>query len=260
MVKVKLIKKIKAFLTKKIIYDYQRTLLKLTGVMLVATFFVVRGSTIPLVMDSKIVYWLFYSEPAGDKTLYSIGISVIAAYLFYLIQVYIPEKTKTKKQILSFSIVHRHAIYLLNQYVLAWEKFLEEKGRCKFQNFEYKLNYKMTGVITKEIYEETIDELFVCLNKVIDNPEFNDCDSKYKEFILKSKYKIEGHLKFMDDQFPRWNNETLLANDYEFILSLINELKDIQLKLSYIEKYYLEVLEIRPYGGKSQVQKMAESL
>lgn len=261
---MKIIKKIKVFLTnnvtKKIFYNYQRTLLKLTGVMFIASFFVVRGSTIPLVTDSKIVYWLFYSNPNGDKTLYNIGISVIAAYLFYLIQVHIPEKRKTKKQILVFSKAHRHEIYLLNQYVLAWEKFLEEKGKCKFQAFEYTLNHNESGVITKEIYEETIEELVDCLIRVINNPEFNDCDSKYKEFILKSIYKIEGHLKFMDDQFPRWSNEILLANDYEFILTLINELKDIQLKLSFIEKYYLEVLEIRPYRGKSQLQKMAEKL
>ena len=83
--------------------------------------------------------------------------------------------------------------------------------------------------------------------------------AKIEEFILKSIYKIEGHLKFMDDQFPRWSNEILFVNDYEFILKLINELKDIQLKLSFIEKYYLEVLEIRPYKGKSQLQKWQKS-
>lgn len=243
-----------------LIFDYQRMLIKLTLVMLVALFFVIRGSTMPLICDNKLLSILFSSYPNADKTLYNVGISVIAAYIFYLIQVHIPEKRKAKKQILVFSKAHRHEIYLLNQYVLAWEKFLEEKGKCKFQEFEYTLNHNDNGAITKETYEETIEELVDCLTRIITNPIFNDCDSKYKEFILKSTYKIEGHLKFMDDQFPRWCNEILSANDYEFILTLINELKDIQLKLSFIEKYYLEVLEIRLYRGKSKLQETAEKL
>lgn len=101
------------------IYDYQKTLYILTIVLLVGVFFVIRGSTTPLITPNPVLYLLFYSNPNGDKTLYNIGISIIAAYLFYLFQVHIPEENKVKRKMLGFSEVHRHEIYMLNQYVLA---------------------------------------------------------------------------------------------------------------------------------------------
>ena len=75
--------KINGFGYKKIIYDYQKTLWKLTVLLFVGVFFVIRGSTFPLLVDIPILHTLFYSEPNADKTLYNIGISIIAAYIFY---------------------------------------------------------------------------------------------------------------------------------------------------------------------------------
>lgn len=107
------------------IYYYQRTLIKLTIVTLIAVYIVIRGSTAPLLIDNSIMRFLFCSSVEEDKTLYNVGISVIAAYIFYLVQVYIPEKARFKI-LLSYSLAHRHEIYLLNQYLLAWDKFSTE--------------------------------------------------------------------------------------------------------------------------------------
>lgn len=243
------------------VYDYQKTLFKLTMVLFVGMFFVIRGSTAPLINQNYVLQWLFYSDPNGDKTIYNIGISIIAAYLFYVVQVYIPEKKKVKRKILGFSESHRHEIYLLNQYILAWKQFLKEEGKCQFHEFEYTLNYNNGGVLTKEIYKETIEELVDCLARIIKNPEFADSDNEYKEFIIGAKYKIDGHLKFMNDQFPQWSDKSLNADDYKLILSMvIEDMKRIQNRLSSIEKYYLEVLAITPYRGKSELQKLSEKL
>lgn len=242
------------------VYDYQKTLFKLTIVLFIGMFFVIRGSTAPLINQNSFLHWLFYSDPNSDKTIYNIGISIIAAYLFYLVQVHIPEKKKVKRKILGFSKFHRHEIYLLNQYILAWKQFFKEEGKCQFHEFEYTLNYD-SGVLTKDIYEETIEELVDCLERIIKNPEFADSDNAYKEFIIGARYQIGGHLKFMDDQFPRWSDKSLNAVDYKFILSMvIKDMKRIQNRLSSIEKYYLEVLTITPYRGKSEFQKLAEKL
>ena len=73
------------------LYDYQKILLKLSLVALVALFFVVRGSTAPLLIDTELMRQLFCTDVNGDKTIYNIAISVIAAYIFYIFQVDIPE-------------------------------------------------------------------------------------------------------------------------------------------------------------------------
>lgn len=244
-----------------IIFDYQKTLLKLTLVLLVAIFFVVRGSTAPLINQDPILQWMFYSDPNGDKTIYNIGISVIAAYIFYIVQVYIPEKKRAKRKIIGFSECHRHEIYLLNQYVLAWKQFLKEEGECHFHEFEYTLNHNDGGALTQETYKETIEEMVTCLERIIRNPEFVDCDNEYKDFIFRAKYRIEGHLKFMEDQFPQWSDKPLSAKDYKIILSMvIEDMERIQSSLSLIEKYYLEVIKVMPYRGKSELQKFADKL
>lgn len=243
------------------IYDFQKTLLKLTVVLIIGVFFVIRGSTAPLINQNPIIYWLFYSNPNGDKTMYNIGTSIIAAYLFYLVQVYIPEKKRVKRKMFGYSEAHKHEIFILNQYIIAWKQFFKEEGKCQFCEFEYSLNDHYTGVFTKETYEETIVELVDCLDKIITNPGFSDSDSEYTDFIINSRHKIKGHLLFMDDHFPRWSDKALNADDFEFILSMvIKDMERIQNRLSYIEKYYLKVLAINPYSGKSKLQKLVESL
>lgn len=62
--------------------------------------------------------------------------------MFYIVQVYLPEK-KTKNYVSKFSLVHRHEIFMLNQYVLAWKQFFKEEGICYFHEFEYTLNYNI---------------------------------------------------------------------------------------------------------------------
>lgn len=243
------------------VYDYQKTLFKLTIVLLIGMFFVIRGSTVPLICQNPILYWMFYSDPNNDKTLYNIGISIIAAYLFYLVQVHIPEKKKVKRDMLGFSEIHRHEIFLINQYALAWRQFLKEKGKCQFHEFKYKLNHHDGGILTKETYKETIEELVGCLKRIIENPKFADSDNEYKDFIIRSLYKIYGHLKFMDDQFPRWSDKVLIADDHELILSMvIEDMEKIQNRLSSIERYYLKILSIEPYEGKTKLQKELDRL
>ena len=69
----KLISKIDDKMGNPMIYSYQKTLLKLTGVLIIALMFVIRGSTVPMLTENKILRLLFYSDPYGDKTLYNIG-------------------------------------------------------------------------------------------------------------------------------------------------------------------------------------------
>ena len=161
----------------------------------------------------------------------------------------------------GFSHIHRHEIYLINQYILAWEQFFKEPGKCQFHEFSYLLNHNSGGALTKDTYSETIEEMKKCLSKIIRNPEFSDCDSEYKTFIYIANDKIVGHLEYMNDQFPRWSDEELSACDSQTIMRVVmQDMKRIQKKFSSIEKYYLKVLEIKPYLGRSKIQKLADRM
>lgn len=245
-----------------LIYDYQKTLLKLTIVLVGAILVVIRGSTAPLLIDNKMFRLLFCSESAGDKTFYNICVSIIAAYIFYVVQVYIPEKHKMEKYISIFSKEHRYEIFLLNQYLLAWEKFIdEEEGKCFFCEFSYELNHKISGAITESTYEETIEALTENIERIVTHKYFDECDIAYKDFIVRTYQVVRGHLKYMDDKFPRWSEEPLYAKDYQLIYKVVfDDLRRIQRRLETMEKYKLRLIKTSPYGGKSETQKLAALL
>lgn len=249
------------FLGNPMVFDCQKTLLKLSLVLLCAVLIVIRGSTAPLISDSATLHFLFYSDPNGDKTLYNVGISVIAAFIFYVFEVYIPEYKRIKRNCLAFSEAHRHEIYLLNQYTLAWKEFLgKESGECHFFEFNYKLSQRNSGAVTKLTYEETIEDLPQTLARIIHDPLFNNCDIAYQAFITRSFYAVSGHLKYMDDQFPHWSDSALEAKDYMQIQSMVmDDMIRIQRRMSSIEKYKLNVISTSPYTGKSLLEKLGKS-
>lgn len=256
----KLVTIIDDFFGNPMMFDYQKTFLKLSLVLLCAVLIVIRGSTAPLISDSAELHFLFYSDPNGDKTLYNVGISVVAAFVFYVFQVYIPECKKSGRNCSAFSMDHRHEIYLLNQYTLAWREFLGKKpSECHFFEFTYELGSHDSGAVTKLTYKETIEDLPRTLERIINNPLFNDCDIAYQAFITDSFIYISGRLKFMDDQFPRWSDATLVAKDYKQIQSMVmDDMKRIQRRISSIEKYKLSVIGTSPYTGKSILEKPEE--
>lgn len=244
----------------RVMFDCTKTLIKLSILLFVAVLIVIRGSTAPLLFDNSILRFVLCTNPNGDKTLYNIGISVIAAFIFYVFQVYIPEYKKNRSYCSTFSRAHRQEIFLLNQFTLAWKEFLgKEPGKCHFFEFSYELDSD-TGAVTKQTYKETIEELPKILNEIIKYPLFDDCDIAYKLFIKDSFDTICGHLKFMEDQFPRWSDEPLYAEDYTLILSgVIRDMERIQNRLSSIEKYYLKLLKVEPYE-KSKLQNLIEKI
>ena len=260
------IKKIKEslddLLGNPFIYYYEKTFRKLTVFLIVPGWLVIKGSTAPLIYNSSLLRLVFYSNPNGDKTFYNIGISLIAAYIFYIFQVYIPEKNMFRKHS-YFSDEHRYLIFLLNQYILAWEQFLgKEKGMCHFHEFSYKLNHNdiclVTNLVTKQTYNETIEALPKAIDRIIENPNLANFDISYREFITISKWVIEGHLKYMDDQFPRWSTKPLYAEDYLTIKrTVLDDMKRIRNRFYHIEKKYgyrdrLNPIEIKAYtGGKA---------
>ena len=63
------------------LFRYQNDLFKLSLITMIAVFFVIRGSTAPLLIDTKVMRFLFCSDANGDKTLYNIRVSGIAEFV-----------------------------------------------------------------------------------------------------------------------------------------------------------------------------------
>lgn len=89
--------------TKKHLFNYtfERLWLVLTVFSLISVYFIIRGSSVPLINENEHLYKWFYTKPNGDKTVYNISISYFAAYIFYLITVDLKELSQTVEQIKS---------------------------------------------------------------------------------------------------------------------------------------------------------------
>lgn len=96
--------------------------LSLTFVLLFAAFFIVRGCEYPLITQSAFLTKVFVSR-YSEKLFYNLSLSYVAAYIFYIIQIYIPETVHEKKalQILRQNLVNEMRLIseflFLTQYV-----------------------------------------------------------------------------------------------------------------------------------------------
>lgn len=246
------------------LYDYQKVLLKLSLVALVALFFVVRGSTAPLLIDTDLMRLLFCTDVNGDKTIYNIAISVIAAYIFYIFQVHIPEKKKHKRNMTIVSELNKYLVTLLEELVTAWRVFLivynGEYG-CVFKEFEYETNIG-SYTVDKENYADLVNELTDKLDEIIKLDVFNDFDSAYCDLIIKAYRSWEGFKYVIRNMTATWENQAVLItqNEYNSLLNRLELFERISKKLQQIEKYRCYPIRISKYSGKSELRKLAEQL
>lgn len=250
------------FLNNPFIFYYQKTFIKLSVVLLVAILIVLRESEAPLLIESRILSFLFCKNPDGDKTIYNIGVSVIAAYIFYIFQVHIPEVKLNKSQMIKNKTIHRRLIFLLNQYIIAWNNFLNKvKGECNFYEFEYTLSGHGGGIVSKLTFKETIEELPKTFERIINGSDFSNCDIAYKELVSDSYCKIMGYLEFMNDQFPLWYDVPLVAEDYKEInKNVLLNMKRIKNRFAAIEQYNPILVEVKKHTESSEIQRLAEKL
>ena len=250
------------------IYNYQNILLKLTIVLLIAIFIVIKGCTIPLLIDNKLMRFLFYSADKGDKTLYNISISVIAAYIFYLVQVYIPEKIRCKKQLNIYEVYvgNRHEIFILEQFLKAIDVFLScknDKYCFHYKEFKYTTNYG-EHCLTKDLYKETLDELTDNIERICKAPKFNEYDSSYQELLSMLFYRLKGCKESLSHMFPQWSSNPYRLSKDEYI-TLKNRLKDFSRfskRLQHLSKYsYIVNDEITLYtSNENGTNKMFKSI
>ena len=130
-------------ITNKIFFDYKRTLFFLSLILLLSIYFIVKGSSWSLLFDNEICRTLFYMSEESDHTLYNIGISYLAAYIFYIIQVFIPERKKTQVAIAQTKLDMFNCLHLCKMFLEGWKRYVgyDRVGNGCINNVNVQLIY-----------------------------------------------------------------------------------------------------------------------
>lgn len=163
--------------------SYEKLWITLTALMVISVFWMIRGSTAELLIDTKITRFLFWSDENGDKTLYNIAISYFAAYVFYILQVYIPECKKTRRALETTAL---DAYNLVNQtmlFLFVWDKLTEKTSDGAIMRIKCQKFYFISKLYSDIAHEADIGELKKIASRVkddyeriIENPYFSMVD------------------------------------------------------------------------------------
>lgn len=190
----------KSFVNRKIFLGYNEVLIKLSILLMVALFFTIRGSTWKLLSNNAVIYGLFYTDTNGDRTIYNIAISYIAAYIFYLIQVYFPEKNKTSVAITQTRFDMRNCLRQCMIFINGWEAYTSrnlKNGAITGVNVRLLYLQDIDGHIiqvTRKNLEATVQRILEDYDKIKENIDFRNADMELQKL-------------FLDMDFPEQANE-----------------------------------------------------
>lgn len=233
-------------------YEFERLWFILSLINIVAIFLMIRGSTAPLIWDSKILYFLFYSPETSDKTLYNIAISYFAAYIFYIIQVYHFEKQKTRKALISMELSARNLITQTNMFLFAWENFTKRNDPddgvilgANISKIYYKGNSGHVMSADKDKLGDVVRRIRSAYLEIIESNTFQNCDNALRQLLLEKSIPDEMNKLYQTllsaellDQDPSttllesYSNEDV--NDIRTRLRRLNDLLRLECDFDYV--------------------------
>lgn len=189
-----------SFINRRVFFGYNEILVKLSVLLIVALYFVIRGSSWPLISNNNVIYKLFYTDPDGDHTLYNIAISYAAAYIFYLIQVYYPERKKTCIAIVQTKLDMRNCLHQCAIFINGWEAYTtrdQAKGAITGVNTQLLYFQDTEGHIvqmTRKCLADTVQRILEDYEKIKESMDFRNADMELQKL-------------FLDMDFPEKANE-----------------------------------------------------
>lgn len=189
-----------SFINRRVFFGYNEILVKLSVLLIVALYFVIRGSSWPLISNNNVIYKLFYTDPDGDHTLYNIAISYVAAYIFYLIQVYYPERKKTSIAIVQTKLDMRNCLHQCAIFINGWEAYTtrdQAKGAITGVNTQLLYFQDTEGHIvqmTRKCLADTVQRILEDYEKIKESMDFRNADMELQKL-------------FLDMDFPEKANE-----------------------------------------------------
>ena len=187
-------------INRRVFFGYNEILVKLSVLLIVALYFVIRGSSWSLISNNNVIYKLFYTDPDGDHTLYNIAISYVAAYIFYLIQVYYPERKKTSIAIVQTKLDMRNCLHQCAIFINGWEAYTtrdQAKGAITGVNTQLLYFQDTEGHIvqmTRKCLADTVQRILEDYEKIKENMDFRNADMELQKL-------------FLDMDFPEKANE-----------------------------------------------------
>lgn len=165
------------------ICNYEQLWKKLTIICGFAIYIIIKGSSIPMIFDNAFFRVLLYSNPDGDKTLYNIAISIVAAYVFYILQIYLNERDNTKRALTVTALDTYNLVHQIQIFLFVWDNLTEKTSdgviTCKKEDSFY---YK--GILYPKVYDGNAEELKLTegrilevYSKIIQNREFQRVDT-----------------------------------------------------------------------------------
>lgn len=137
------------------------------------------------------LHFLFYSPETSDKTLYNIAISYFAAYVFYLVQVYYPERKKTKRALTSIELPAYNLINQTNMFLFVWETFTKrntpDDGTILGVNISkiyYKNKYGIVMSADKKELGAIAERIRSGYDKIVSDMSFQYADNALRQLVL----------------------------------------------------------------------------
>lgn len=140
--------------------------------------------------------WTFLLQSDKDKTLYNIAISYVAAYIFYILQVYIPEKNKEEELIPLRAAIQREVQFFTIWIVILWTNY-----------YKYVIEQ---GKLNKPI-SKSLDSIFEESNMYDVLKLINLSDPSTQQAIYSSNYTWRNYTRDSLTKIINWGKE-IIAN------------------------------------------------
>lgn len=174
-----------------LLYSKNKIFTSLTCILIIAVFITIRECDYPLLLHSEFAKVCFVPK-YSEKLFYNLSLSYIAAYIFYIIQIYIPQTSMNRRAcrilVKEFQKEYRltkEFFFIINQIVHTTEKFTIQYGSkiCpiyfKQDNSDNYILKRFSDINTLESLVNDIQKEFTTIEN---SKYYNELDSYIVEF------------------------------------------------------------------------------
>ncbi len=180
---------------KKCFFKYKRNeiLFWLTIILFVCIYVIIRDCDFPIIRFHNFIdkyMELLFIKSYDDSTFYNISISYIAAYIFYLIQIYIPSVSNHKHSFKMTKIHIEKYINAIKVLMLIADDYRDSQKDCSNITEDFGPFYIIEDS-TNEIFKITFLDTYMRLkeriesqqHEILSNPLFNYLDNNLSELL-----------------------------------------------------------------------------
>ena len=221
-----------------------------------------------MISDNSIIYTLFYTDIEEDHTLYNIAVSYVAAYIFYLIQVYFPERRKTAVAIVQTKLNMLNCLCQCVVFSKGWEEYTTRNSASgtitdvNIKNLYFQDGFGNTVQISKEGLKDTVQRISEEYNKIKENIDFKNTDIELQKLFLDMNFpeQADKWYQIMLGAEILCNKENSTIQEYYSEKEFIEfELRVIKLAIIYqIDGRYISLEEATDTKKMEYQQRMSE--